>query len=396
MESLARFRDHFRSRFSRYQDYTPLWTDAATLKQTSRRSVFRILAAVLVVLGSVSFNIYMIHKLVKRWPTPLDNYQHLNTHPLVSEEFFSTVPSPSAQENAVVTCMYTDSYATAIATLGHSLNRVNSTAARLLFYLPGSISEEALCIASATGFKPHPVSRIAPPHNGEGTHERFMDAYSKLNLWSLSDARIKAVVHLDADTLVLRNFDELFALPHNFGAVPDVYVGSHGFALEFNTGVIFARPDASVLADMREKMQTAVYDAIQADQAFLNQYFAADALRLPYAYNANLAIKKRKPEMWADLKHRARIVHYTLVKPFLAEADNSGKTPVPLDGLEQNVRNRMGEFDGAFGEELLDWLEIWKETYAQYGTVLTQCQRHGPLAPPVGESHAFGTLLLPY
>jgi len=277
-----------------------------------------------------------------------------------------------------VTSLYSDSYATAIANLGHSLSRVNSTARRILFYLEDNISPEALCIATATGFTAHPVSRIAPPHNGEGTHARLMDAYSKLNLWTLADEGITAVVHLDADTLVVRNFDELFSLPYNFGAAPDVYVGTHGFAIEFNTGVIFARPSTVVFRDMLAKMETASYDAILADQAFLNQYFAADAVRLPYAYNANLAIKKRKPAMWADLKTRARIVHYTLVKPFLAEEDNSGRTVLDMHGLAQNVRNRMGEFDGAFDEELQEWLDVWNETYRTYGDALRECSRvHG-------------------
>ncbi|TFY60036.1 hypothetical protein EVJ58_g5400 [Rhodofomes roseus] len=341
--------------FSRYKDYTPLWTDVASLKQANRAHALRILAILLVILVSVWYNGYLIAKLAKKWPTPLDNYQQLNPNPLLNDEFYQSFKSPTHDETAVVTCMYTDSYATAIATLGHSLDRVNSTATRLLFYLPEHVSSEALCIATATGFVPHPVSRIAPPHNGEGTNKRFLDAYSKLNLWTLNDAGYKAVVHLDADTLVLRNFDELFALPYRFGAVPDVYVGSHGFALEFNTG-------------------TLSYDEIQADQAFLNQYYAASAVRLPYAYNANLAIKVRKPAMWEDLWKRARVVHYTLVKPFLAEADNSGETIVPMEGLEENIRARMGEFDGVFKEELLEWLGQWKETYAKYGEKLKECE----------------------
>ncbi|EED85352.1 predicted protein [Postia placenta Mad-698-R] len=359
---------------SRYKDYTPLWSDVAALKQTSRRNVVRIVAALVVLAASAVLNAYFIYKLSHRWfTTPLDNYQHLNVHPIVNEAFYSSLAKPAADETAVVTCMYTDSYATAIANLGHSLSRVNSTARRILFYLPEHISDEALCIASATGFTPHPVSRIAPPHNGEGTHARFMDAYSKLNLWTLGDEGVRAVVHLDADTLVVRNFDELFALPFNFGAVPDVYVGSHGFALEFNTGVIFARPSTEVFRDMMVKMQTASYDGIQADQAFLNQYYAAEAVRLPYVYNANLAIKKRKPGMWEDLRNRTRIVHYTLVKPFLAEEDNSGKTVLDMHSLAENVRHRMGEFDGAFDEELQTWLEVWNETYRIYNDALTQC-----------------------
>ena len=63
--------------FSRYKDYTPLWTDVASLKQANRAHALRILAVLSLILVSVWYNGYAIAKLARRWPTPLDNYQHL-------------------------------------------------------------------------------------------------------------------------------------------------------------------------------------------------------------------------------------------------------------------------------------------------------------------------------
>jgi len=48
----------------------------------------------------------------------------------------------------------------------------------------------------------------------------------------------------------------------------------------------------------------------------LNHYFGAQAVRLPYAYGGNLAIKERSPEMWEAMQKDMRIIHYTLGKPF--------------------------------------------------------------------------------
>jgi len=356
--------------FSRYKDYTPLWSDASLAKSNSRRYVFIILA---VVAASGVLNVVLFTKLVKRWPVPLDNYQPLNIQPVVNQDYLNSLPTPKSSENAVVTSLYTDSYATAIATLGQSLNIVNSSASRLLFYLPEKVSQRALCIATSTGFVAHQISRIPPPNGGKGVYAHFLDQYSKLNIWRLADEGVKGAVYLDADTLVLRNFDELFSLPYNFAAVPDVYVDEPGFSLGFNAGVLFLRPSAEVFTDMLEKIGTASYNAHEAEQSFLNHYYGADALRLPYAYNANLAIKKRVPALWADVKREARVVHYTLVKPFLQEADNSGKTVVEMRRIEQNVQNKLGAFGGLFDPELLEWLEIWKETRRTNADALAAC-----------------------
>lgn len=73
-------------------------------------------------------------------------------------------------------------------------------------------------------------------------------------------------MYADADTLILRNFDELFSLPWGLAVVPDVYAkGPIGFKIEFNAGVMALRPDASVLADMVKKLN-ARYNRAQAEQ----------------------------------------------------------------------------------------------------------------------------------
>jgi len=343
----------------------PLWNDTHKGKGNSKRwPIGKICVA-----ASVLLNVFVLWRYLRSWPTPLDNYQHLNEFPLVSPN----VPLIHAtDENAIVTSIYTDAFATAVATLGHSLNKVNSTASRMLFYLPDQVSPQALCMASVSGFTPYPIPRIPPPHSGVGRH--FLDQYSKLQLWTLDKVKIKSLVYLDADTLVHKNFDELFELPYSFAAVPDVYLDSRGFIIGFNAGVLFVRPSTEVFHDMVSKIATAEYPSEEAEQSFLNHYYGKEALRLPYAYNANLAIKKRAPKMWEDLKSEARIVHYTLVKPFL----QGDYAEVPIDKLEKNVQSKMGKHGGIFKDELNEWVEAWRETYALYGEAFADCRADVP------------------
>ena len=258
------------------------------------------------------------------------------------------VALPTPDELAVVTTLYTDSYASAVATLGHSLQKVNTTARLIMLYLPSKISPASLCLATSSGFIPHPIERIAPPGGGKGVNPQFIDQFTKLNLWTLDSIGVKSAVYLDADTLVKRNFDELFALPFRFAAAPDVWGDWRGFTLEFNAGVMFVRPDSAVFRHMLEVLPTARFPLGFAEQAYLNQYFAADAVRLPVVYNGNLAAKVRYPAMWAAMESEMRVVHYTLTKPFLSAQFK----PIPLDILAERVQEAALEWHGDLREEM--------------------------------------------
>ncbi|KAI0373083.1 nucleotide-diphospho-sugar transferase [Pilatotrama ljubarskyi] len=238
-------------------------------------------------------------------------------------------------------------------------------------YIPEQVSPRALCIMSATGFQPRPVRRISPPDNGAGVYPHFVDQFTKLRLWELEEDGARGVVYLDADTLAVRNFDELFALPFQLAAVPDVYTNRKGWTITFNAGVLFLRPSAAVFRQMMDLIYTAEYWRHEAEQAFLNAFFAPDVARLPYAYNANLAIKARSPAVWEGMRDDVRVIHYTMVKPFTR--DNKGYALVPMDELEANARRRSAEEGGVFVEEMEYWAQTWHETYALYGEKLKKC-----------------------
>ena len=241
----------------------------------------------------------------------------------------------------------------------------------LVLYFPSQISPSALCLATSSGFDPHPVERISPPHDGKGLNPHFIDQFTKLHLWTLDTLGIRALVYIDADTLVTHNFDEVFSLPYRFAAAPDVWGDWRGFTLEFNAGVMFLRPDSAVFNHMLEELPNARFPAQFAEQAYLNQYFAADAVRLPLVYNGNLAAKMRHPRLWESMHDQMRVIHYTMTKPFVGPHPDYKR--LPIDQLPERVSEAAEEYHGMFREEVEFWGKMWEETRSTYARELDRC-----------------------
>lgn len=276
-----------------------------------------------------------------------------------------------ANETAVITSLYTDPYAVAVATLGHSLTKVNTTARKIAIYLPERIGADALCRVKAAGWELHPVEYIPPAHGGKGIFWRFADQYTKLRIWSLDQIGVKSAVYLDADTLAKNNFDELFDIPFEFAAVPDAYPGL-GFTLGFNAGVMVLKPNTTVFEDMMSKVEDAEYKLTEAEQAYLNIYFGKQTVRLPHMYNGNLAIKKLSTSYWAAIQEELKIMHFTLRKPFSGSPTCDGRECTIRDIFD---RQRQREHitwvktleDGLFVDEMDWWLTVYEEMMDKIG-----------------------------
>ncbi|KAJ7284176.1 glycosyltransferase family 8 protein [Mycena rebaudengoi] len=302
---------------------------------------------------------------------PLDDYQNINPAPITVDD---GERSPPPSRRAVVSSLYSDGFALAVAVLGHSTQSANVSARLFLPYLENQVSEKALCLTRAVGWEPYVVPLIRPPHDGQGIHQRFKDQYTKLNIWALDKKGIDSAVYLDADTLVRRNFDELFESPFAFAAVPDVYGAGdpRGFSLTFNAGVLAFKPSSRVLEGMLSMLEVAVFPLEQAEQAFLNLYFGGTAMRLPYAYNANLSIKARSPVLWERLKDEMRVVHYTGVKPFLHEtvSENVVLSPAQAEEAMTQAETRGG---GLFAQEVRWWREAYERMMEVKGREIRAC-----------------------
>lgn len=146
----------------------------------------------------------------------------------------------------------------------------------------------------------------------KGTKPAFhdpLDNFCKLRLWELE--AFEKIVFIDADALVLRNVDRLFAYPA-FAAAPNLYAGI-GDMTRMNSGVFVMAPDPR-----RYESMIATLDAPDAfwrrtDQTFLEHCFP-DWHGLPYTYNVLQYVYFNLPELWhwPSLK----ILHYQYEKPW--------------------------------------------------------------------------------
>jgi len=279
----------------------------------------------------------------------------VNTSDLSVQTDAIATHSPSRHERAIVSSLYSEAYLPGVLTLAQSLTAVNTSARYLLIYFPERISPLSLCLAQASGWELLPVERIAPPDD-RPLFLRYVDQYTKLRIWTLDTVGVKMAVYLDGDTIVQRNVDELFTLPYTFAAAPDVYP-SAGFTLDFNAGVLVFRPSSAIFEDMMRKVRSARYDRRASEQGFLRMYFGSQALRLPFIYNANVAIKNRNEDFWSVLMDKLRVIHYTVAKPFPEENDGE-HDPVKSEAL---VRKTLAErkSSGRWKSEI----ELWEHHY---------------------------------
>ena len=301
--------------------------------------------------------------------TDSDRKDHLRYR---KPQFASWTPVANTSDpnsRAVVTALYNDLFTFPAAALGHSLQKAETSARRILFHIPGRLSNRALCIVRVAGWEPLAVELIPPPHNGAGIGHRFGDQYTKLHLWSLDTVLgVQRVVYLDADTLVRRNFDELFDLPFPFAAVSDVY-GDSGFKLQFNAAVLALHPNSTTFENMLARIADARFNPQEAEQAFMNVYFGADAVHLPYMYNANLAIRERSPALWDALLDEMRVIHYTVPKPF----PKVGKEIVEGARLERALDKARKDRGGVHVEAVNSWFATYREFRMQNRVALEQC-----------------------
>ncbi|THH11265.1 hypothetical protein EW145_g770 [Phellinidium pouzarii] len=324
---------------------------------------FTVLAVFIVIINVLAVNRLYVS------PSPLDNFQKLNSLSSVYKSSYSvrsdSIPFdiPSKEERAVLTTIYSESYYAGVLTLGHSLQATNTSARRLLLYIPDRLSPQTLCRLEAGGWELHSIPRIPPPAGGKGVYPRFLDQYTKLQIWGLDKVGVKTVLYIDGDTLVRQNFDELWSLPFNFAAVPDVYTDRRGFTTSFNAGVMFLRMSSAVMEDMLSKIDTAKYKRLDAEQGFLNVYFAMQVIRLPFIYNANLALKRRSPGLWKALEPDMRIVHYTITKPFSETRTHRDLDAAQAMQMQNNMLREQGHADGGLWAEEMGWWDaVWRDT----------------------------------
>ena len=213
------------------------------------------------------------------------------------------------------------------------------------------------------GWTVREVQPIANPNaSTQQMLPRFGAAYTKLRAWELVD--FDRVVFLDADTIVLKNVDDLFARPE-IAAAPDFFLPDR-----FSSGVMVLEPSLAKFDRMvRSLAEAQSYDG--GDQGFLNLFFAdwyamPVEHRLPVGYNMAHFIYQfmhAHPSTWDKLQSEIKIVHYLIQKPWRTKSTLTGASELWWDAYfrvhpekEHNWQHLIHEVEDWSFDKLAHWI----------------------------------------
>jgi glycogenin glucosyltransferase len=218
-----------------------------------------------------------------------------------------------------------DAYVPGVEALGRSLAASGTSEPRIVL-VTSDVTVGARTRLSKQGWEVRDVEPIDPPSpSAPVVYPRFARTFTKLRAFALSD--VKKIVLLDADTLVMRNVDELFERPSP-AAAPDFFLPDR-----FNSGVMVIEPSPQLFASIEGELgRMGSYDG--GDQGFLNAlwpdwYEGPSARRLPAGFNMHHFVFQfliNHDALRERLFSEVRILHFTLQKPWMGLTLSGGSS----------------------------------------------------------------------
>ncbi|KAF5795547.1 putative glucuronosyltransferase [Helianthus annuus] len=267
----------------------------------------------------------------------------------VINQYVQAAPaSGSSSREAYVTLLYGDEFLLGVRVLGKSI-RDTKTARDMVVLVSDGVSTYAKKLLKADGWIVTPISLLQNPNQVRPT--RFWGVYTKLKIFNMTD--YKKVVYLDADTIVVKNIDDLFKCGK--------FCANLKHSERLNSGVMVVEPSEELFKDMVSKVTT-LYSYTGGDQGFLNTYYAGfesarvfdpnispeelkskpvpEMERLSTLYNADVGLYMLANKWMVDEKE-LRVIHYTLgpLKPWDWWTSWLLK---PVD-VWQNIRDQLEE-----------------------------------------------------
>lgn len=210
--------------------------------------------------------------------------------------------STGNSENVAYVTFATPTFKYGVMALANSLSKISSIP--LIVMVTEGDADIDLAGSNCQIYR---VPAISNPNAETISQKRFMETYTKLNVFGLNF--LDKAVFLDADTVVLKNIDELFD-SEEFSAAPDI--GLKPNSSEFNSGVFVCSPSKTLFNDMMSKLRSTPSND-GGDQGFLNSYFPK-AILLDQHYN----VLKRVFNLYPLLikSEDVKIIHFVGVKPW--------------------------------------------------------------------------------
>lgn len=233
--------------------------------------------------------------------------------------------SSARSEEAYVTLLYGDEFVLGVRVLGKSIRDTGSTKDMVVLASDG-VSDYAKRLLQADGWKVELISLLANPN--QVRPKRFWGVYTKLKIFNMT--AYKKVVYLDADTIVVKNIEDLFQCRR--------FCANLKHSERLNSGVLVVEPSESLFKDMMSKVNS-LPSYTGGDQGFLNSFYGDFANAHLFEPNLPADVRKSRPvpEMerlstlynadvglymlankWMVDERELKVIHYTLgpIKPW--------------------------------------------------------------------------------
>ncbi|KAK8542957.1 hypothetical protein V6N12_015532 [Hibiscus sabdariffa] len=204
-------------------------------------------------------------------------------------------------------------------------------------------------VAEADGWMVEMISLLSNPNHVRP--KRFWGVYTKLKIFNMTN--YEKVVYLDADTIVVKNIEDIFKC--------EKFCANLKHSERLNSGVLVVEPSEAVFNDMMSKVNI-LPSYTGGDQGFLNSYFsnfpnahlfdpnipeevlksrpAPEMERLSTHYNADVGLYVLANKWMVD-ESELRVIHYTL-GPFKPWDWWTSWLLKPVD-VWQNIREQLDE-----------------------------------------------------
>ncbi|KAL0876424.1 hypothetical protein Bca101_026129 [Brassica carinata] len=230
-----------------------------------------------------------------------------------------------SRKGAYVTLLYGDEFLLGVRVLGKSIRDTGSHKDMVALVSDG-VSDYSKKLLKADGWKVEKISLLANPNQVHPT--RFWGVYTKLKIFNMTD--YNKVVYLDADTIVVKNIDDLFKCSK--------FCANLKHSERLNSGVMVVEPSEALFSDMMRKVKT-LSSYTGGDQGFLNSYYpdfpnarvfdpsltpdelrtrpVPDMERLSTLYNADVGLYMLANKWMVD-DSKLHVIDYTLgpLKPW--------------------------------------------------------------------------------
>ncbi|KAG5127432.1 hypothetical protein AAZX31_10G145200 [Glycine max] len=192
--------------------------------------------------------------------------------------------------------------------LQHNNNNNNYTKLDLLLLADESIGYKSIRGLKAAGWKIKRIKRILNPYAQKGSYNEWN--YSRLRIWQLT--MYDKIIFLDADLLVLKSIDGLFAYPQLSASPND-------FSL-FNSGLMVIEPSTCMFEDlMKKSLEVKSYNG--GDQGLVNEVFTWWH-RLPTKVNYLKSFEEREGnDVKEEIPEDLYVMHYLGLKPWMCYRD---------------------------------------------------------------------------